>query len=323
MSRKGFLPFVLIVLIHLTGFGQELDLKKPLVDFFKNLTQLPEIEIKAGISSNYPSSMIDNNRGAHFYVGTNPSDLTQEQKQLILRIVQLLMDKSLDSAVELFEQNREKLPFPALDLLLQGEKAIAAYEYDRALELLTRCIDMNPNNEYAYYLRAKLYNSLGRKNEARQDLITTLTLNPLFAYYQMRNKYLLTQLNVRIKPRWFFPKWQKTENSYQVENEVWKYYVQSLMIFKNYSTSELKEFTGISNRELALHVLAINIMLHYARLNSLMDDDIKKIEKIMKDDQLKGFVLVEILPYFPDNFTPVDVFDILQAKKYFEKFYLD
>jgi tetratricopeptide (TPR) repeat protein len=300
--------------------AQKIEMKQALVDFFKGLNSIPEIKIDPTISSEYSLYSIENPKPGKLYLGV--ANYSEVDLDNVTKIVNDLISKNFDSAFQLYDQIKDKIQSPVLDYLIAGEKSLRNFEYEKALEYFTKVIELNPANEYAYYERAKILNSLGRTKDAKKDLIMTFTLNPRFKFYYVRNKYLMNQLKIKIKDRWFIPSWKKTDGSYVAKNELWKYYAQAMLIFKNYSVVDLREITGVGNKDVALRILAIHLMLHYVKLNNLMNDEMKKIEKIIDKNMLPGFIIVEIMPYFYNDFEPLDKIDVENARKYFEEFYI-
>lgn len=325
MKRKyNLFLFGLVMLLFGSShsFAQKIDMKRVLVDFFKELNSLPKIQVDPMISKNYSLSSIENTKSGHLYLGVPPSSISSSTADTVLNIINSLMNKNYVQAEEFYEKVKNVPNSRILELLIKADKALREFNYDQALQYLDECIRLNPNNEYAYYVRAKILNSLGNTKEAKKNIIYTFALNPNYTFYQIRNKYLLKQLKVELKNRWFVPKWIKTENGYKVQNELWKYYVQALLVFQKYSVAELREITGIANKDIAIRIIAIHVMLHYAKLNSLMDDEMKKIEKIIDKEQLPGFILVEIMPYFWKDFNPLNSIDVEKAFRYFNQYYV-
>lgn len=65
-----------------------------------------------------------------------------------------------------------------LDYYERGEFALRVEKWDRAIEMLTKSIQDNPNFHMAYHFRAIAYSKKGEYDKSIQDLQKTVQLNP-------------------------------------------------------------------------------------------------------------------------------------------------
>ncbi|CAG8500949.1 6389_t:CDS:10 [Diversispora eburnea] len=68
-----------------------------------------------------------------------------------------------------------------VDYKAQGNKAFAAQEYDKAIELFTKAIELDPTNHILYSNRSASYASLKEYNKALEDANKTVELNKTWA----------------------------------------------------------------------------------------------------------------------------------------------
>lgn len=76
-----------------------------------------------------------------------------------------------DSTAHVNKEEAEKLK-------LEGNNAIAAKDYQKALDLYTKAIEIDPTSPVYYSNRAAAYNQLGQFENAVEDALTCLSLDP-------------------------------------------------------------------------------------------------------------------------------------------------
>ena len=77
----------------------------------------------------------------------------------------------------------------------EASKLFYQGDYNGAIKLHDEALNLNPNNELAYYGRGTIYGELGQYEQAIQDLNKTLQLNSnnSYAYYNRGRIYILQQ----------------------------------------------------------------------------------------------------------------------------------
>ncbi|GAB4169855.1 MAG: hypothetical protein Kow00108_03700 [Calditrichia bacterium] len=322
-NRNKFIMILITVVLFLNGVSQDINMKVILVDFYKGIQSLPEITVNPDVEGFYPLYFDKNPKPAHCYLGKYSEEVPKDVAAEIEAIVEGIFNKDEAISQEKYRAIKDQVNNRSFNLFMQGLSELKNFNFNGAYGLLKKSLEDNPNNDLAFFNTAKILNLLGKKNDAREFIISALALNPKYNYYAVRNAYLLKQLNIEIKPFWFKPKWRIASNAVEVKDVVWKYYIQAYLIFQNYTVQQLFELTNIEKKYLAVHVIAFNVLLHYAKLNDLMTDELKKIEEIQKKGYLIPFINTEILYYFPEQIQPFTNEEIKDIIKYYKDTYLD
>ncbi|MCK5076461.1 MAG: hypothetical protein KAR38_08800 [Calditrichia bacterium] len=313
-----------VIFIYNMIFAQSANLKKILVEYYKN--QNIEVVFKTNvlITDDYPLLLEKDTKPTYIHFGVKKNQLDSKADHYFAKLNEALKFKDKINEQNYLDSIRKIAPQCPFLLTMFGKQEKSNYNYENAELVFKKVLDDNINDDIAYINLKGIYGNSDRNEEALSVLKMAIVLNPLYAEYRTRHKYLFKNSGLVLKDRWFKPQWKLiSENNWEIASPAWEYFVKAYSIFSKYNTEQLFQLTKIQDREIAVFYLAFEVVFHYNTLNKVESKILNRILKIRQDGYLTSFIATEIIPYCPEKWNPWPLGLIEKNKKYYEKYYIE
>jgi len=312
---------LLTILLYNVVFSQSVELKKILVEFYKN--QKIDIEFKTNVLMDaYPLLYGKDPKPTHIHLGVPRDQVDQKAEHYFMQLEEAMKFKDKINEAKYLDSIRSVAPQCPFLLTMFGKEEKSNYNYENAIQVFQKVLEDNPNDDIAYINLKSVYGNMGRQDDAVDALKMAIMLNPLYDEYRIRNRQFLKSNGYKLESRWFTPRWKQIDGkTWEIAGPLWGYFVKAYKIFSGYTDFELKTFTGIEDREISIYYLAFEVLLHYKLRDEVQSGLLNKIQEIRAKGMLIPFIASEVIPYYPDKWESWSPELIEQVKDYYSKYY--